>query len=286
MKNIFLLFFLTLGVLTFSNLYSQTEDTLQTSNDTVITAVDTLSIKDSVRNAFLNSPERLKVVALINQVNETSAKVDLIHSESIVKFKTSSIDETGEIEIKIKKKDDLWFRIWGSFAFVSKDAFIAHFNRKKFIYFNNLDEKVIEGTTTDNNIGYLARIKCSFDDLMNVMSGTGSVVYSNTDTLSTENENVIVVKGKERVVKYTLDAGKKYVEKYSYYNSKKKEYLRVNFGNFINVNGGYFAKKVDITKPITSEYIKIVNENYTTNNQNMNFTVDFPSDVRRVKWDK
>ena len=121
---------------------------------------------------------------------------------------------------------------------------------------------------------------------MNVMSGTGSVVYSNTDTLSTENENVIVVKGKERVVKYTLDAGKKYVEKYSYYNSKKKEYLRVNFGNFINVNGGYFAKKVDITKPITSEYIKIVNENYTTNNQNMNFTVDFPSDVRRVKWDK
>lgn len=286
MKNIFLLFFLIMSVITCSNLYAQAEDSTQTSNDTIPTTVDTLSIKDSLNIAFLNSSDRLKVIALINQLNETSAKVDLIHSESVVKFKTSSIDETGEIEIKIKKKDDLWFRIWGSFAFVSKDAFISHFNRKKFIYFNNLDDKVIEGPTTDNNIGYLARIKCSFDDLMNVMSGTGRIIYSNTDTLAIEGENVILVKGKERVVKYILDASKNYVEKYSYFNAKKKEYLRINYGNFVNVNGGYFARKVDITKPLTSEYLKIVNENYTANNQNMNFTVDFPSDVRRVKWDK
>jgi len=275
-----------MSVITCSNLYAQAEDSTQTSNDTIPTTVDTLSIKDSLNIAFLNSSDRLKVIALINQLNETSAKVDLIHSESVVKFKTSSIDETGEIEIKIKKKDDLWFRIWGSFAFVSKDAFISHFNRKKFIYFNNLDDKVIEGPTTDNNIGYLARIKCSFDDLMNVMSGTGRIIYSNTDTLAIEGENVILVKGKERVVKYILDASKNYVEKYSYFNAKKKEYLRINYGNFVNVNGGYFARKVDITKPLTSEYLKIVNENYTANNQNMNFTVDFPSDVRRVKWDK
>lgn len=286
MKNIFLLFFLTMGVLACSNLYSQSDDSVQTNNDTLIMAVDTLNAKDSLRNVFLNSPERLKVIALINQLNETSAKVDLIHSESVVKFKAASLDQTGEIEIKIKKKDDIWFRIWGSFAFVSKDAFIAHFNRKKFIYFDNLNDKVIEGPTTDNNIGYIARIKCTFDDLLNVMSGTGRVVYSNDDTLSVENENVIILKGKDKVVKYTLDASKKYVEKYSYYNAKKKEYLRINFGNFVNVNGGYFAKKVDITKPVSGEYLKIVNESYTANNQNMNFNVDFPSDVRRVKWDK
>ena len=286
MKNIFLLLFLILILLTSGNMYSQTEDSVKFVNDTVMTKADTLSKQDSTSSAFLNSPERLKVVALINQVNETSSKVDLLHSENVIKFKTTSIDQAGEIEIKIKKKDDIYFRIWGSFAFVSKDAFIAHFNRKKFIYFNNLDDKVIEGPTTDNNIGYLARIKCSFDDLMNVMSGTGRIVYGNTDTLVFESDNVILVKGKEKVVKYTLDANKKYVEKYSYINTKKKEYLRISFGNFVNVNGGYFAKKVDITKPLTNEFLKIVNETYTANNQNLNFTVDFPSDVRRVKWDK
>lgn len=266
-------------------MYSQTEDTLSKNDDTLTKISDSVIVKDTTKNVF-NSPERQKVIDMINQVNDMSAKVDLIHSESVVKFKASSLDQTGEIEIKIRKKDDLWFRIWGSFAFVSKDAFIAHFNRKKFIYFDNLNDKVIEGPTTDNNIGYIARIKCSFDDLMNVMSGTGRIVYNATDTLTVENEKVIVVRGNDKVVKYTLDGSKKYVEKYSYYNSKNKESLRINFGNFVNVNGGYFAKKVDITKPLTNEYLKIVNESYTTNNQNMNFNVDFPSDVRRVKWDK
>jgi len=289
MKNIFLLAFLIIATMFYGNLYSQTEDSTDNDSDTLVTVVDSLSLKDSLRTAFLNSPERLKAVQLIKDINEISSKVDLIHSESIIKFKTTSIDQTGEIEIKIKKKDDLWFRIWGSFAFVSKDAFIAHFNRKKFIYFNNLDDKVIEGPTTESNIGYLARIKCSFDDLMNVMSGTGRIVYRDSDTISIEtdkNKTIIHIKGKSKEIKYWLDDNKKYVEKYSYFNTKKKEYLRITYAGFVNVNGGYFAKKVDITKPLTNEYLKIVNESYTTGNQNMNFNVDFPSDARRIKWDK
>ena len=160
---------------------------------------------------------------------------------------------------------------------------------KKFLYFDNLNDKVIEGPTTDNNIGYIARIKCSFDDLLNVMSGTGRIVYTENDTLSTENDKnsvIIHLKGKDREVKYWVESNKKYVEKYSYYNLKNKEYLRITYGNFVNVSGGYYARKVDITKPLTNEYLKIVNENYTTSNPNLNFNVDFPSDVRRIKWDK
>ncbi len=289
MKNILFTLLLIIWILSFGDIYSQTEDSTETETDTLITPVDTLNIQDSLNFVFLNSPERLRIVGIINDVNEISAKVDLLHSENIVKFKATSLDQTGNIEIKVKKNDDLWFRIWGSFAFVSKDAFIAHFNRKKFLYFDNLNDKVIEGPTTDNNIGYIARIKCSFDDLLNVMSGNARIIYSNSDTLSVENEKnnlIIHIKGKSKEVKYWIEGNKKYIEKYSYYNLKKKEYLRITYENFVNVNGGYYARKVDITKPLTSEYLKIVNETYTTSNPNLNFYVDFPSDVRRIRWIK
>jgi len=295
MKNIFLALLLTTLLIACNNIYSQEEDstkaetdTLLIKNDTLI-SVDTLGIRDSLRKAYLNSPERLKVIAYIKEINENSSKVDLLHSENVVKIKTGSIDQTGDIEIKVRKHDDIWFRISGSFAFVSKDAFIAHFNRKSFLYFDNLNDKVIEGPTTDNNIGYIARIKCSFDDLLNVMSGTGRIVYTDDDTLSTETDKASVIihlKGKGREVKYWVEGTNKYVEKYSYINAKKKEYLRITYGNFVYVNGGYYARKVDITKPLTSEFLKIVNENYTTSNTNLNFTVDFPTDVRRIRWDK
>ncbi len=298
MKNILRLFFLIVLLLPAINIFAQNEesedDSLSTESDSLnvndTSAVkDTLAVQDSLRSAFLNSPERLKVIELINTVNENSLKVDLIHSESVVKIKASSIDQTGSIEVKAKKTDDLWFRIWGSFAFVSKDAFIAHFNRKNFIYFDNLNDKVIEGPTNETNIGYILRIKCSFDDMLNVMSGTGRIVYTNTDTLEMKTENnvtIISIKKKGKEVRYWIDAGKSYVEKYSYYNSKKREYLRIVYGNIIPVSGGYFAKKVDIIKPSSNEYIKIVNESYSTNNPALNFKVSFPSDVRRVKWNK
>lgn len=292
MKNILRLIIISIVFLYAGYSAAQTEETFNDSlaNETdSLTVVDSLAIQDSTRNAFLNSPERLKVIELINAINENSLKVDMLHSESVVKIKASSIDQTGSIEVKVKKKDDLWFRIWGSFAFVSKDAFISHFNRKNFIYFDNLNDKVIEGPTTETNIGYILRIKCSFDDLMNVMSGTGRIVYSKMDTLEMKTENnatVIIVKKKSKEVKYWIDAGKRYVEKYSYYNSKKKEYLKIVYGNIVPVSGGFFAKKVDIIKPSSNEYIKIVNESYTTNNPTLNFKVEYPSDVRRVRWDK
>lgn len=270
-----LIFILTFLFIT--NSFAQSLDTLiqetEFSSDTLTTDIQ-------------NDTLRLRIIDLIEQINAKSFSVDLLHSDNVVKFKATSLDETGNIEIKVKKPDDLWFRIWGSFAIISKDVFIAHFNRKNFIYFDNMNDKVIEGPSTDNNIGYIARIKCSFDDLVNTMSGTCKIVYSEKDSLFISNENnftVISVKGK-KFAKYWVEPNNLYVVKYAYLNKKQKEYLRISYTNFVKSGNGYFSRKVDITKPLTNEYIKIFNETYSLNNPSLNFKVDFPSDVRRIRW--
>lgn len=261
-------------------------DTLRPA-DSLITK-DTQIIKDSLNTEFLINPERLKIIELINSVNETSSKIDLVHSENIVKIKTPSLDASGEIEIKVKRKDDIWFRISGGFAFVSKDAFIAHFNRERFIYFDNLNNKVIEGPTTEVNIGIIARIKCSFDDLMNVMSGACTINYSDNDTLTiTEDEStfIITVKGR-KILKYWIDKELNCVNKYAYINRNFKEYLRIIYSNFSKAGNSYYARKVEITRPNTNEFLKVLNKNFTLNNPALIFKVDFPYDARRVVWDK
>ena len=50
------------------------------------------------------------------------------------------------------------------------------------------------------------------------------------------------------------------------------------------MSNGYFARKVEIEKPLSKEYMKIVNETYLTNQQDLNFDVEIPNDVNRVKW--
>lgn len=285
MKIIIQILLLALVSLTFSFAYSQVDNN---ELDTLRDKKDTIGLFQKNREAFLNSPERLKIVELIEILNYKSSKVDNISSENIVKLKAASMNQTGNIDVRVKKHDSIWFKITGSFAFISKEAVIANVNRLNFIYFDNLNEKVIEGPTTDNNIGAIARIKCTFDDLLNVMSGTCRIIYSDDDTLSMNidsNKVVISIIGKNKDVKYWINIDKKYIEKYSYFNPQKKEYLKIVYSNIVSVGEGYYARKVDIIKPMSNEYMKIVNESFLTNQSNLNYKVDFPSEVRRVKWE-
>ena len=291
MKRLFFPLITFLMILPGLSLIAQTEDSTDVINDSLAIVNepvrDTLSLNDSLKKVFLNDPVRLKIIEFIKTVNEKSASVDLIHSENVVKIKASSIDQAGDMEIKVKRNDDIWFRVSGNFAMISKDAFIAHFNRKNFIYFDNLNDKVIEGPTTDDNIGYISRIKCSFDDLMNVMSGTCSIVYTDADTITMETEktnNVITVRNGKKYVKYWVDAAGFNVVKYAYFNRKLKQNLSIMYGNFVKAGNGFYARKVEINRPLSSEYLRIFNETYSLNNPGMSFKVDYPTDVRRVKW--
>jgi len=274
--------------------FGQEEDSTLSADDTLNILTDTLIMKDSsrttdsLRSVFLNNPERLRIADVIKSVNNNSNNINLLHSENVVKIKTSSLDATGEIEIRMKRNDDVWFRISGGFAFVSKDAFFAHFNRNRFIYFDNLNNKVIEGPTTNDNIGYIARMKCSFDDLINVMSGSCIINYSEKDTLfMTEDEihYIITIKG-QKILKYWIEKRTDTVIKYAYINKNFKEYLRIMYSNLTKAGDGYYARKVEITRPNTNEFLKIVNEKFSLNNPSLNFKVDFPYDAKRIVWEK
>ena len=244
-------------------------------------------IKNYSVKAQENDSARKVILEFIEEVNKKSASIDLIQSENIIKIKTATLDETGSIEVRAKKKDDLWFRIYGSFAFISKDAFIAHFNRKKFLYFDNLNDKVIEGPTTDTNIGYIARIRCSFDDLLNVMTGTVNIPVSEADTLEmnkSADNTIITIKNEKGKMSYYIDSDSLYVKKYSQITTAGKESLRILFSGMARSGAGYYSRRIEIMKPLKNEYLKIFNETYETGVRNLDFKVDFPGDVRRIRW--
>lgn len=284
MRILIQIMFLLFVLLTFSFAFSQNNND---ESDSTKRNQDTVGLFETNRKIFLNAPERIKIVNFIRLVNDNYNKINFLSSENIIKINTSSLNQTGKIEIRVKKNDSLWFKISGGFAFIQKDAVIANVNRGNFIYFNNLNDKVIEGPTTDNNIGAIARIKCTFDDLMNVMSAAGKIVYTDDDTLIMQvdsGKTIITMYQRNKAVKYWVNSDNKYVERYSYFDSDNKEYLRIVYSNIINISNGYFAKKVEIEKPQSKEYLKIFNESYLTNQYNLNFNVEFPNDVIRIKW--
>lgn len=225
------------------------------------------------------------IATTIKNVNERAKPIDNIHSEAEVYIKTKTLDQNGFIEIKLKRNDDFWFRIWGKFAFISKDAFIAHFNRKNFIYLNNLEDKLIEGPTTDKNIGHIVRVECSFDDMMGALSGAPTISYSKKDTISWSEDNTyyILTLKNVKIKRYWIKKTDNAIDKYAYLSRKTlTAHVLFEFNNYTISSGGYYAKQIKITKGTTKLTYNF--KSVSLNNSNLNFKVDYGSGVKRIKW--
>src|SRR5476649_1947779 len=98
---------------------------LKAQEDTTIVPIteDTTQVKET-------DPVKTQIAEIIKEVNNRASFVDNIISEGDVKVKTAKMDESGSIEIHVKKKDDVWFDLTGT---LGVSGAMAHFNRKNFV---------------------------------------------------------------------------------------------------------------------------------------------------------
>lgn len=246
-----------------STLYSEPEDTLSTSQ------TDTL---------------REYISGIIKEINRRSETINLIRVDGELKIKTRKEDEEGSIEIQVNKKDDVWFKIEGPLGI---DVAEAHFGRKKFIYLNHLNDEAVTGSTTIINIGTLTKIRCTFDDMLNVFSGTVRIYKSKKDSLSiSEDENQFIISLRRGTVtrKYWVYKDNFLVYKYIYYGKQGNTLIQFDFSNFVSAYESSYAKVVEIRRPKQGEYLCLKFESYHTNQTNLNFYIGIPSDYKRKVW--
>lgn len=266
------------ALLTFASFsFAQQTDSLQTPEDTLTTEADSLTTEpeDSLRTYISD---------IIEEVNKKSAMVDGIHSEGEITVKTRNIDNSGSIEIKAKKKDDLWFLIEGPMGI---DIAEGHFGRDKFLFLDARNDKAISGSTNIANIGALTKIRCTFDDLMNAFTGTVRILKSKKDSLNISEEGeqyVIWAKRGNIVRKYWIDKSLYVVRKYVYYGKSGSTLISLEFSNFTSYGDAFYAKRIEVRRPKQGEYFKVELEQVTLGLSNLSFWVNIPSGTRRINW--
>lgn len=268
-------------ILTFSSaeLYSQE------GQDTTLSAEDTVRISEDTTQVTEQDPVKAEISRIIKEVNNRSAEVDNIISDGEIKIKTPKVDETGSIEIHVKKKDDVWFKIEGPLGI---DAATGHFNRDRFTFFDDLNDVVTTGSTTILNIGTLTKIRCTFDDMLNSFSGTVRIPKGKKDILEISEEGsqyVISLKRGTITRRYWVDKDNYFVYKYLYMNNKGQTLISFEFSNFSNYGTATYAKKVEIRRPKQGEYFKITMETVNLNQSYLDFKVDYPyGEVKMRTW--
>lgn len=275
-----ILIVITLIIISFTakTAYSQEQpDSVLTPDDTTLTIKEDSVITET-------DPVKAQISAIIKEVNSRAAEIDNVYSEGEIKLKTPTMDETGDITLKVKRKNDVWLKIEGPLGI---DVAVGHFNRDKFVFFDDLNDVVTTGSTSILNIGTLTRIRCTFDDLLSCFSGAARIPKGKKDALSmTEEGNQYVISLKRGTItrRYWVDKTSYIVYKYIYLSKTGKTLISFEFSNFSSSGTGSYAKKVEIRRPSKGEYFKITMEQVNLNQSYLDFHVDYPSDVRIRTW--
>ncbi len=274
--------FYTLAVLL---LIFAVESRAQENQDSTLTPEENTTVTEDSTQTVETDPVKIEVSRIVKEVNSRSAEVDNIISTGEIKIKTPKIDETGDIEIHVKKRNDLWFKIEGPLGI---DAAVAHFNRDRFTFFDDLNDVVTTGSTTILNIGTLTKIRCTFDDMLNSFSGTVRISKGKKDELAmTEEGNQYVLSLKRGTItrKYWVDKDNYFVYKYAYYSKTGQTLIQFEFSNFSYSGTSTYARKVEIRRPKQNEYFRLTMENVSLNQGYLDFKVDYPyGDVKVRNW--
>ncbi|CAN5549337.1 hypothetical protein BH10BAC5_BH10BAC5_09160 [soil metagenome] len=226
---------------------------------------------------------------LMTEVNRRASLTDNINSTGDITVKASGVDESGSIEIRVKKKDDVWFKLEGPLGI---DVAEGHFNRTNFVYYNALGGYSITGPTTLLNIAAISRMAISFDEMVNAFSGTVRVVRYKGDTASVDesgSQKVLIFKshtggGSKITRKYKIDKTNYTVTNYTISDSKGRTTLSIDFGNLYVSGESWYARQVEIRNPLKGVYVKLRSENYKTNQTGLGFSVFVPSDAKKKVW--
>lgn len=257
----------------------------QENQDSTLTPEETVPLTEDSTQVTETDPVKIEISRIIKEVNSRSKEIDNIISTGEIKIKTPKIDETGDIEIHVKKKDDLWFKIEGPLGI---DAAVAHFNRDRFTFFDDLNDVVTTGSTTILNIGTLTKIRCTFDDMLNSFSGTVRISKGKKDELAMTEEGgqyVLSLKRGTITRKYWVDKDNYFVYKYMYISKTGQTLISFEFSNFSYSGTSTYARKVEIRRPKQNEYFRLTMENVSLNQGYLDFKVDYPyGDVKIRNW--
>lgn len=257
----------------------------QENQDSTLTPEETVPLTEDSAQVTETDPVKIEISRIIKEVNSRSKEIDNIISTGEIKIKTPKIDETGDIEIHVKKKDDLWFKIEGPLGI---DAAVAHFNRDRFTFFDDLNDVVTTGSTTILNIGTLTKIRCTFDDMLNSFSGTVRISKGKKDELAMTEEGgqyVLSLKRGTITRKYWVDKDNYFVYKYMYISKTGQTLISFEFSNFSYSGTSTYARKVEIRRPKQNEYFRLTMENVSLNQGYLDFKVDYPyGDVKIRNW--
>jgi hypothetical protein len=212
------------------------------------------------------------------------AYIHSITGEGRISIETPEIAQSGSFILTLQKPDSVLINLQGPFGIKVGSALVT---RTDFLFYNSLENKLITGLSSIENLNRILHVQVSFDDLMNLFAGgtfLESDLHAPDETHVEDDQYVFVFTSSKNSRRYWIDPTTSYIQKVQFLDQSGKLALEQTFSNFENVNGIVMPYTIRVIQPKARQMLTLRYSEILVNTEKLRFTFTIPSSAERIHW--
>jgi outer membrane lipoprotein-sorting protein len=223
-----------------------------------------------------------------SQIQETTrsyhARIQSMLGEGQISIETPDISESGSFILTLQKPDSVLINLQGPFGIKVGSALVT---RTEFLFYNSLQNKLITGLSSTENLNRILHIQLSFDDLLNLFAGgtfLESDLHAPDEVHVEDNQFVFTFNSSNTSRRYWIDPTTLYIQKVQFLDQNGKLALEQTFGNFEDVNGFTMPYTIRIIQSKARQRLTFAYSEIRVNTEKLHFTFIVPPNAERIHW--
>ncbi len=210
-----------------------------------------------------------------------------IDAEGEINFEDKNESNSATLTLRINKPDSCFAKIQGIFGVTGA---IALFTRTNFIYYDVINNRVIKGPSTQENIRILLKANLKFDELINFVTGGFIFNDSNNSNYSIENVNNFLILNyadslNNELRKFHINKISGSLIKAEFFDLfSKSRKLIIEYSEFSEFDNILFPNIVKIIRPFELQALTIKYSKLNLKPDKFRFNLPISKSAKIIEW--
>jgi outer membrane lipoprotein-sorting protein len=184
----------------------------------------------------------------------------------------------------LQKPDSVLINIYGPFGIKVGLALVT---REEFTFYSTLENKLVTGSSSTENLNRILHIKLSFDELLSMFAG-GTFLSDDLrlpDKSEVKEDQIVFTYSQPGSTRhYWIDPATSAILKIQITDSDGNLTLEESFSEFRTVSGVGIPSAIQITQKAQRQSLYLYYSEVSVNSDKPQFTFSIPSNAERIRW--
>jgi hypothetical protein len=204
--------------------------------------------------------------------------------EGRISVESPEVAQSGSFTLEMLRPDSISIRLQGPFGIKVGSALIT---RSDFLFYNSIENVVITGPSSMENLSRILHVQMNFDDMLNLFAG-GTFFQPDLrqpDTTFTEDDqSVFVYSAQDGRRRYWIDPDTRFIQKIQWYDTHGALALEQRFTRFEHVSGATVPFSIRVIQPGEQRTLALTYSDVAVNTEDLHMVFPVSQNAKHIRW--